>query len=256
MNLYDFFHSAAYRYLGRNTLTPDEVTQLPRCIKLLTQGFGGSTAIDYSNRITKLAYMFSYAPKHAIIWRECAHNFLEIPDHGKIEFNSFGTACGPEIIGLMEGPALPKGSVLSVHCLDSDTGWYPMLTAVIEEYTFRTNKSLQVQFGGLAKGKDVLGSFILSELVKQGTHQGFNTSFKNQIGRCKGLFLDIPKCRLADGTEPFLSEVFKLGFWNFTRHDVQLKDIINAEMNSCQGCYCLNQLTSEPKLNFYFPKFE
>jgi len=40
MNLFKFFHAAAFRFLGRRALTQQEQTELDRKILLLNRGFG------------------------------------------------------------------------------------------------------------------------------------------------------------------------------------------------------------------------
>lgn len=256
MNLFEFFHAAAYRYLGRNHLSAQEQSDLPARIRQLNRGFGGSAPIDYSDPLTRLAYIFSYAPKHAIIWREYMRRPPQNVATGSFSLNSLGTACGPEIIGVLEGMAWNQPGVVTVHCHDTEPGWDPLLCAVVAEYCSRRGSVLQVQVGALARSTYTLGSLVLSEVVKQGAQRTFRSSMTQAIGPAEGLFLDITNCRLPDGTEPYLSDVFGFGFFNFTREGLKVKDVVNNEMNSCPNCQCMIPLGSEPKMNYYFTKFK
>ena len=60
---------------------------------------------------------------------------------------------------------------------------------------------------------------------------------------------------MADGNEPFLSNVFGFGFYNFRKEGLVLRDIINGELEAINPCYCKLPLMSEPSMNFYFVKF-
>jgi hypothetical protein len=199
--------------------------------------------------------MFSYAPKHAIIWREY-HKKRASNASGSFDLNILGTACGPEIIGTLEGIKWSHQGVMACHSMDTESGWSPMLDAVISEYSQRRGPLVTCQHGVLKPAAYTLGSMVLSEIVKQGTYQRFRATMTKSIGPTEGLFLDITNCRMPDGSEPFLSNVFGFGFFNLTREGLKVKDLINHEMDSCQPCYCKLRLHSEPKLNFYLPKFK
>ncbi len=254
MNLFTFFHDAAFRFLGRRQLTVREEQALPSRIKLLNRGFGGSDPIDYSDPITRLAYTFSYAPRHAIIWREY-HKKRNSVAAGDFSLNTLGTACGPEIIGTLEGAQWEPKGVLTCYSEETEPGWRPLLEAVVAEYYARRGSTVALSNAGLARGVYTLGSLVLSEIVKQGNHRSFRTSMVERVGPTDGLFLDITKCRMPDGDEPFLSDVFGFGFYNPNREGLKLRDVINAELDDAEPCYCKLPLTREPSMNFFLPRF-
>ena len=255
MNMFEFFHAAAFRMLGHNNITAGDVQEMGRRLQILNQGFGGSTPIDYSDPLTKLAYMFSHAPRHAIIWREYMKRPPQNTADGSFTLNSIGTACGPEIIGILEGITWSNPGLLSVSCFETEPTWKPFLKATLEEYRSRKGNVVSGRWNRLSKGEYTIGSMVLSEIVKQSGYRSFRTDMTQTIGPADGLFLDITNCRMADGTEPYLSNVFSFGFFNFTREGLRVKGTINAEMNACQPCYCKLPMPYEPKMNFYFPRF-
>ena len=133
MNLYAFFRNVVLRYLSQEALTHAQVTAFNASLKVIKQGYRNHFPIDYSDETTRLAYMISFAPRHAIIWREyvakSAPTFTQFP----LSMNSIGTGCGSEIIGVLEGlRILGHSGDSNWKCLDREPTWTPLLKAEIE----------------------------------------------------------------------------------------------------------------------------
>ena len=102
----------------------------------------------------------------------------------------------------------------------------------------------------------MIGSLVLSEIIKQGTQGGFRRAVRVAIGPCEGWFLDIAKCRLEDGKEPFLSEFFPFAFESLRTKGLNLRDVINSEVQICKPSWCLETLVAEPGMMMFFAGFK
>jgi hypothetical protein len=257
-NLFELFHAAVLRYLGVKSLTPRQRSTIESAFATLTAQYGGSARIDYSSEACRLAYTLHFAPKHAIAWREYMR-FGNRGANGNLQLNSIGTGPGAEIIGIFEGASWKGGNTSRWRCYDAESGWGEILRAVIEEYRSRTGIGAMIEevssVDKLHKGKFVVGSFLLSELVKQPNHKSFRSIITKAVGPTSGIILDVTKCRLEDGNNEFISKMFGFNFDNLKGMGIQLKDIVNQEMNSCGNSCCRRPIVFEPSLNMFRPDF-
>lgn len=259
MNQFEFFRAAALRHMGKDLLTHQDQLKIDSAFKNLRIAFSRNQKIDYSSEYTRLAYMFHYAPKHAIIWREYFRTRNRIAT-GSWSVNSLGPACGAEIIGIMEGLHWKNPGIATWNCFDTEPHWQPMIEAVECEYLERHGAKLKIKtvqnIEELRKHTFTIGSMILSEIIKQNDHRSFRPLMTRLIGPSEGMFLDITRFRLDDGTEDFVSNMFPFGYENLKQSNVFVKDVINAEMDDCNPCYCKYRLPLEPSMNMFFAKFE
>ena len=256
MNIFHFYYSVVLRYIGQERLSQEQSAAIELAFKTLRSQFGKSDKIDYSDDMSRLAYMLHYAPKHAIMWREYMRKKNTVASRN-LTVNSLGTGPGSELIGIMEGVRSGEDVTWSWFCHDSESGWLPLLSTVAEEYAKVTNVPFVVNLvddvSGLSRGNLVIGSFLLSEIVKQPEYRKFQKVLKEAVGPTVGRFLDITKCRLEDGSEPFLSDVYRFGFENLKKSEVPLKEVINNEMATCGHSHCMYSLPYEPSINMFLP---
>src|ERR1700722_1171520 len=168
MNLFAFYRDAVLAYLGKPTLSQADVENLTIEANKIKSAYWKHEPIDYSAEGARLAYMLYYAPKHAIMWREyitkAAYSFAS-----PIHINSIGTACGSEIIGLMEGLGETRPAESSWLCLDIEPRWAPLLHSARSLYAVRRNCVMNCKCVGaiadLRPRAFTIGSLVLSEIV-------------------------------------------------------------------------------------------
>jgi hypothetical protein len=258
MNLFAFYRDAVLAYLGKPTLSQADVENLTIEANKIKNAYWKHDPIDYSAGGARLAYMLYYAPKHAIMWREyianAAYSFAS-PMH----INSIGTACGSEIIGLMEGLGETRPAESNWLCLDIEPLWEPLLQAAKSLYEARRNCVMHcTSVGALADLRPqafTIGSLVLSEIVKQKDHRQFRPDVAGIIGPATGLFLDIAVCTMSDGSARYLSDFYPFGFESLRNKGWNMRATINAEISGCNPGWCLDKLSSEPGMMMFFAQF-
>lgn len=262
VNLFAFYRDAVLDYLGRPSLSATDVATFTAAAGKIKRGFGQHLPIAYSAEATRLAYMLYYAPKHAIMWREYVSRSAFVrPDPFRL--NSIGTACGSEIVGLLEGLGNPVPTRSDWWCFDTEPGWEPLLGAACALYETRRGCTLSCtcvpNLASLWPQGFTIGSLVLSEIVKQNGQRQFRQDVTDAIGPATGWFLDITKCRLADGSEPYVSTFYPFGYESLRNKGWNLKAIINAEINAeinaCTPGWCLEPLTFEPSMHMFLARF-
>ncbi len=258
MNLFAFYRDVVLGYLGCSTLSDRDVSALSAEAVAIKRSFSRHLPIDYSVERARLAYMLYYAPKHAIIWREYVKRRAFVrPD--PLNMNSIGTACGSEIIGLLEGLGYPVPSQSAWRCIDIEPGWRSMLEAARSLYEIRRPCTLEcncvTNLTALWPSGFTIGSLVLSEIVKQNGHRHFRSDVTAAIGPAEGWFLDITRCRQADASEPYLSDFYPFGYESLRSTGWDLRAVINAEIEACTPQWCLDLLTSEPSMHMFFARF-
>lgn len=225
----------------------------------IREGFGNHLPISYSDPTARLAYTLSYAPKHAIIWREYVLRGAP-PFSFPLQMNSIGAGCGSEIVGIMEGLRLLFGTgTAEWRFHDTEPGWLPILTRVVQHYQQATGCHLNCDgvsdLAGLWPRSQTVGSMVLSEIRKHPGYRSFRSNVKTAIGPCDGYFLDISLCTLEKGQE-FLDKLYGFGYLPLSRAEWRLAQTMNAEIDACSPAWLLERQAKEPGMHVFFPSFK
>jgi len=203
MNLYRFFRDVACEYLGAKELSRQEVGHYRDIYMELAAAYTRGEPVDYSDEHVRIAYLLSFAPRHAVYWREFIRadiqqeadfdGYFEVDDN-YCAFNVLGVGPGSEIVGLLSGIDHPGPLHAIVACRESEADWIPILEIVQSQLTRHGDLSFEFQFVAtnreLYEDVEVLGSYVLSDLARQGCVQEFLKEVGTVVSPKPGFFLD------------------------------------------------------------------
>lgn len=253
MNLFELFRDAALDHLeevsGSRLVSADLMDQLHHEHGVLSAAYDDAKEIKYDTLERRLAYTMFYAPKHAYLWKTYANcNW----DPRKIlRLNSLGTGPGSELVGLAEAFRTRGLGAVEAVCLEREDAW-----RFIAHRVFRRYEALGVRFSVLwvvdssnfRRNQHVVGSFVLSELARQGALDLLRSQMTGSVGPALATFIDGAAVKTNTGKH-LLSNLAGQDRWDhFESRGWLSKDEINTAWNECDPKYCGHILPSEPNV--------
>ena len=177
VNLNILFHYVADKLDKRGLDSNEQKRRDETEYTALSNSYFGALPINYNNIDLMLAYTRFYAPKHAVIWRDYFASFR--PMEGDIELNLLGCGPAPELFGLLEGIRWNKPGKVVVHAYDINPRWEEFVRFGCDVYGKKLKLDIEVDFATDASvcvpGKLVLGSFIITDMIRSGEASKFDT---------------------------------------------------------------------------------
>lgn len=262
INLFDLFGEAVLDHIEANSGERELTQQTREAVRVaydaISAAFFAPEPIDYAAPDRTKAYMFYHAPKHAYIWKRYVRNRCKKPCVGSVTLNSYGTGPASELIGLAEAWRARGLKRIEAYCYDRLDAWRPLAQAVAARYSRETNFELELIWvddsDGFAKGRHLVGSFVLSELVRRKEIDAL-LRLHSDIPGTYATFLDGAKVATVDG-DRVLKDVASFDYWTYLPSlGLDCFKEINAAFATRADRVCGHELKEEPKLCFFRTRY-
>jgi len=256
MNLFDLFQEAALDHLeeetGSRTVDDDLRRRLCDQMNQLSKVFRGPDPIRYDSLERRLAYTMYYAPKHAYLWKFYARAQWE--PRKILRLNSLGTGPASELIGLGEAMR-DRGLVrIEARCLEREHTWRRLAHRVFYRYTEVSPVSIRREWVSDSQNFmprwHLVGSFVLSELVRDGAISSLVPAMRQRIPGSRATFIDELMVMVATGSK-YLRDIVKPDAWcAFSKLGIECEVEINRAWQASSRI-CGHQLPSEPGVGVF-----
>lgn len=262
LNLYAFYRDVALRFdrevLGNGPMTPARHARLHQVLSDLQTAYFQDGAIDYSDPDRIVAYTLSFAPKHALIWRELAKQWTLSSDRWRL--NSIGPGPGSDIIGMLCGVPGADQVTVDIVGLEAEESWRQMLDFTRETFLDLTGMSFELL---MTKDSDylhpegqIIGSLVLTDAARNGTLANLLSDICRCTAKSEMWFLDFPTFTCPQSGKSNIKEAIrKCGLdcrWSYVPDlNLGIKEVIAGQIDSCDPIYCKRTVSDEPKVSLF-----
>jgi len=268
LNLYDLFEDVTRSVLHVDQFDSALEGQINDAYKYLCNAFHDSKPVDYSDALVRAAYMLAFAPRYAIFWQKFyslaefkfGYTRLRTPQSGVLKLNFIGAGPGSEIAGIAAA-GIPTHVRTDVNIIDIQTGWIDCLEACLTSIESVSGVKSPLFFHypsleNLEVNWPVIGSFVLSDLARQGILDSYLNELASLAKGQPAMFMDTYDFRDADGNPRHLEDFFGIKpDWTVNLHvDCNLGDAIHKQYVACPRLSC-QKPNVVPKIAVYKFRF-
>lgn len=254
--MFDLFQEAALDHLeeetGSRTVGDNLRGRLCDQLDQLAKAFRGPDPIRYDSLERRLAYTMYYAPKHAYLWKSYARALWE--PRKILRLNSLGTGPASELIGLAEAMRDAGLVRIEAQCLEREHTWRRLAHRVCYRYTEASHVSIRREWVSDSQSFTprwhLVGSFVLSELVRDGAIRSLVPAMRQRIPGSRATFIDGLSVMVATGSE-HLCDIVKPDAWfAFSKLGIECEIEINRAWQASSRI-CGHELPREPGVGVF-----
>ena len=266
-NCYDLFEAATRRLLGVDRIDGPLEHSLNEAYKYLCSAFHKSEPVSYGNELVRAAYMLTFAPRYAIYW-QCFYRLneflwgfarLRTPASGVLKFNCIGLGPGSEVVGIATS-GIPGLTRIDLNVIDCEPEWLEALESCLvaleaEAGITAPNLFHYPSLANAERGWPVIGSFVLSDIARQGSLEAFMAELANRTKGQPAAFMDTYAYLDADRGEQLIEHNLGLKPWTVNLHsECGLQLALNEQFSSSRRL-SFQKPQADPKVAVFKVRF-